>query len=327
LGTPIARTLKPAVRDSGSKNKITSELENNMNIRTTALLAFGALLAPTSMNADIVLTEDLSLSGYLDIYALDYDAPGDNSKFDVAEFELDISFTTEPFFSVVELSFNGSGESVFETAIISWNATDQLSFTAGNILSYLGWETYDATGLFQFSYAYRDFSPLYPAYAVGAAMDFVTDDYSIGFWVGDAGDNDISIEVAGKYKGIENVTIFGAIAEDPGYTTLNVWGSYSVSNYTFALEWVDVDRTSGPDSTGYLGMVNYAWDQAAVTFRYSIEETDTYPFEKAEEDWKLFTISPSYSFSDNLLGLLELDLIQSGSPGDWQLAAEVLYTF
>lgn len=288
------------------------------------MLAASAILS-TAATAEIILAEDLSVTGYVDLFAADNDLPGDMSVTDLAEFELAFNYTTEPFFSTVELSFDGSDAS-FETAIIGYNVSENLVLSAGNILSYLGWEAYDATGLYQFSYAYRDFSPLYPAYAVGVAADYVTDDYSFGIWLGDSSDGDISVELMGKYTGIEGLTIFGAYADDPGYETFNVWASYATGPLTFAVEYVDVSNTDADDQEGYLAMVNYAFDNAAVTFRYSVEDT-----EGISDDWKLFTISPSYTFSDNLLGLIELSLIDGGSsegPGhDYQWAVELIYTF
>jgi len=300
-----------------------------MKRQLIAMLVAGAAIAPAAMNAEIVLTEDLALSGYLDLFATDIDMPGDNSSTGVNEFELDFNYTTEPYFSVVELSYNGS-DVAFETAIVGYNITDELSVSAGNILSYLGWETYDATGLYQFSYAYRGFSPLYPAYAVGASVDYVSDDFSLGVWVGDSADNDISYEVAGKFTGVEGLTVFAAWADDPAYETLNFWASYEISGFTFAAEYIDVDNTFGGDSQGYLALVNYAVDSFGITLRYSVEETDG-----LAEDWELITISPSYAFSDNLLGLLELSLVEGGYYDDdgelldvdYMVAAELIYTF
>ena len=193
----------------------------------------------TVANAEIVLTDDLSVSGYLDLWAGDYDAPEDNSYTSVAEFELALSYTTEPAFAVVELSFEGTDDGnsdvSLETAIVGYNISESLSVSAGNILSYLGWETYDATGLYQYSYAYRGQNPLYPAYAVGASIDYVTDDYSLGLWLGDSDAGKMSVEAMAKYTGIEGVTLFAAYADDPGYETINFWASYETGAFTILL--------------------------------------------------------------------------------------------
>lgn len=301
-----------------------------MKRQLIAMLAAGAFVV-SSASAEIVLTEDLSLYGYLDMATGDNDVSGDNSATAVAEFELGFDYTTEPFFATVELSFagtmkdsEGSDSDVdLETAIVGWNVNENLVLSAGNILSYLGWETYDATGLYQFSYAYRDFTPLYPAYAAGIAADYATDDYSIGVWLGDADEDELSYEIAGKFTGIEGFTLFGAWADDPGYETINFWASYEVNGFTFALEYVDVDNEGAvADQEGYLAMVNYAYEDYGFTFRYSVEET-----EGIDEDWELFTFSPSYTFSDNFLGLAELSFIEDGGDVDYAWAVELIYTF
>lgn len=297
-----------------------------MKRQLIAMLAAGASFA-TVANAEIVLTDDLSVSGYLDLWAGDYDADGDNSYTSVAEFELAFSYTTEPAFAVVELSFegtdDGNGDVSLETAIVGYNFSESLSVSAGNILSYFGWETYDATGLYQYSYAYRDQSPLYPAYAVGASIDYVTDDYALGFWAGDADDGKISLEFMAKYTGIEGVTLFAAYADDPGYESYNFWASYEVDAFTFAIEYVDVDWAGGLESEGYLAMVNYAFENAGVTFRYSVQEDNF-----IADDWEQFTISPSYTFTDNLAGLFEISFIDGGLEGaDYAWAFELIYTF
>ena len=309
-----------------------------MNRRLIAMLAGGALVA-SAAQAEIVLAEDLSLSGYLDMYAVDNDLPGDNSMTTVAEFETAFNYTTEPFFATVELSFKGTNKGYddsdvdFETAIIGWAVDDNLTLAAGNILSYLGWEAYDATGLYQFTYAYRGFTSLAPAYAVGAAADYVTDEYSLGLWVGDSDNGDISYELAAKFTGVEGLTLFAGWADDPGYETLNFWASYEFEGWTFAAEYIDVDYADmySPDAKGYLFMVNYTQDNYGITARYSVQEDDDmYDGEGSYsiEDWKLFTISPSYTFSDNLLGLLELSLIDSGGEGmDYQYGIEFIFTY
>lgn len=305
-----------------TSTKTGTEMTNNLK----ALFAAG-IVATSALNAEITLTEDLSVGGYIDMFALK--TPADAFSADVAEVELDFLYTTDPASAVAELSFDGT-DANWETVAITYAITEELSVTGGNMLSYLGWEAYDATGLFQFSYAYRDFSPLYPAYAVGASIDYVTDQFSLGAWAGE-GDGDVSYELAAKYYGVEGLTLFIGYADDPGYETLNLWASYEVDAFTFTLEWVDTE-TDEMDTTGYLAMINYAVGDFAITGRYSIQQDDYADSTEISdpEDWELLTISPSYSFSDNLLGLIEYSYILDGeavSGDDYQLAVEFIYTF
>ncbi len=334
---------------------------------TTALT--GAALFGASANAEIVLNDEISLYGYLDMAHSDYIGLDDNeSDQQIAEFELGINFTDgdSPFFAVMELSFKddvGEGEITvvdpggnpigtgtydqdneldFETAIIGYNYSDELVLSVGNILSYQGWETFDATGLYQFSYAGRDFSPLYTAgYAVGAAADYATDDFALGFWVGDSdGESGASYEFLAAYTGIEGLTVKGIYALDPGYETFNLWASYEYEGFTFAAEYIysEADEDNGlfdyevDESTGYLFMVNYAWEKAALTFRYSVQEDERTGGLSDPEDWESFTLSPSYMLSDRALVLAEISAfdgssVDTGDGDELFYAVEFLYSF
>lgn len=289
---------------------------------TNKLHAFvvAGVISVSALQAEIVIGENLSAYGYIDMFALSNDV--DDFSAEVAEYELGFSFDTETYSAVAELSYDGT-DANFETVTITYAVSDELSFTAGNILSYLGWETFDATGLYQFSYAYLN--PIIPGYAVGASVDYANEDFSLGVWVGEGGDNDVSVEVAGKYYGIDGITLFAAYADDPTYTTLDLWASYEIEGFTFAVEYVDYsDEGSGiGDSEAYLAMVNYAIEDFSITVRYSIEDNDNF-------DYELFTISPGYAFSDNLFGLFEYSNVMDGEMAagteDWY-AVELLFTF
>ncbi len=334
----------------------------------TAALA-GSALFGASANAEIVLNDEISLYGYLDVAHSDYiDLSGNESDQQVAEFELGMNFVTpdSPFFATMELSFKddtsegeitvvdgadtpiGTGtydqdnELDFETAIIGYNYSDELVLSVGNILSYQGFETFDATGLYQFSYAGRDFSPFYTAgYAVGAAADYATDDYAFGFWVGDSdGESGASYEFLAAYTGVEGLTVKGIYALDPGYETFNLWASYEYGGFTFAAEYIysEADEDNGlfdygvDESTGYLLMVNYAWEKAGLTFRYSVQEDERTGGLDDPEDWEVFTISPSYMLSDKALVLAEISAFDGSSvdTGDGEemfYAVEFIYAF
>lgn len=323
--------------------------------KTLASTLSGAALFGAAANAEIVLTDEISLYGYLDIYhADDIDGPDGESEQTVAEFELGMNFTSgeSPFFAVMEISFNDSVDDEaeddagnvysqtddldFETAVVGYNYSDELSFVAGNILSYQGFETFDATGLYQFTYAGRGFNPFYTAgYAVGAAADYVTDDYALGVWVGDSdSENGTSWEFLVAYTGIEGLTVKGIYAADPGYDTYNVWASYEYEGFTFAAEYIysEADEDNGlfddtvDESTGYLLMVNYAWEKAGLTFRYSVQE-DEVVGGSDPDDWECFTLSPSYMLSDNLLVLAEISSYEDDDEDAEYYGVEFIYTF
>ena len=333
-----------------------------MKNKITCLLAGAALFGATA-NAEIVLTDSLSAYGYIDMSVTDGDSSaGDQHTNDtdttVAEFELGFAFTPleSKWSAVAELSFDGgvddnATDSEWETVTISYQYSDTLSFTVGNILSYQGFETFDATGLYQFSYAGPNNNALYSAnYAVGASADGTLGDFDYGVWVGDSGvDTDRgtnSFEYLLAYNGIENLTIKAIVADDPGYDTQNVWASYDYGDYSFAVEYVDTDynnndgeRNYGPETVDTVAgvtadveeydatvfMVYKAFGNAGLTLRYTDGSVN---IGGTDVDYEKTTVSPSYAFSDSVFGLVEFSSEELGNFGDVDTAAaEIIFSF
>lgn len=311
-----------------------------MKNKITYLIA-GAAFAAASASAEIVLTDDLSAYGYIDIaYADADDGSGTGLTGGAAEFELGFSFAPvdSAWSAVAEISYDNTfGDDLdvpnnpaeFETVTISYQYSDELSFTAGNILSYQGFETYDATGLYQFSYQGRG-AVYSAAYANGGSADYVTDDYTLGAWVGET-NGDVSLEFLAAYTGIEGLTVKGIFADDDAYETVNLWASYDYNAFTFAVEYTDTDETvaagapeSGLEAT--MALVYYSFGDAGLTLRYSEVE---YEAAGVTTDYTKFTISPSYAFSDNVFGLVEVSFVEDDATADdaTEIAAELIYSF
>jgi hypothetical protein len=291
--------------------------------KLTYLLASSALVASYA-SAEIVLTDDLSAYGYIDA---SYSSASDlgNINGSVAEFELGFAFSPvdSPWSAVSEISFkDGSAgrDAEFETVTISYAYSDELSFTVGNILSYQGFEAFDATGLYQFSYQGYGNSDVYSArYAYGVSADYATDAYGAGVWVGQTAD-DLSIELFFQYTGVEGLTATAVYADDPTYTSYNFWVSYEIDALTLAAEYVNNDFGAVEDEI-YMLLAYYAMGDAGITFRYSTGEFGGFDFDR-------YTISPSYAFSDNVFGLLEYSFDDVDVLGeDTQLAAELIFSF
>ncbi len=309
-----------------------------MKNKITCLLAGAALFGATA-NAEIVLTEDLSAYGYIDMALTDGDGVNDTAT-SVAEFELGFSFTPaeSKWSAVAELSFDSDTADVgldtedssaeFETVTISYQYSDTLSFTFGNILSYQGFETYDATGLYQFSYAgdtsgvESSSGVLYSAgYAVGASADGSMGDIDYGVWIGDTDSSTASFEYLLAYNGIENLTVKFIYADDPGYETVNAWASYDYGDFTFAVETVSTEDGAGDDILDIqTALIYYSMGNAGLTVRFTDGDYDGTDFEK-------FTISPSYAFSDNVFGLVEFSQETLGSTDNDTAAVELIYSF
>ena len=325
------------------------------------MLASSALFA-YSANAEIVLTDDLSVSGYIDVAVVDGaddENKATNTNSSVAEFELGFAFTPaeSKWSAVAELSFdnnrtvdsgniefdddNGNGSfddgelSVednnvkFEKVMVTYAYSDALSFTAGNMLTYQGFEAADATGLYQYSYQGIGGNGVYSAgYAPGASVDYVTDSYELGWWIGGyEGEADASYEYYAAYTGVENLTVKFIYADDPGYETYNTWASYDYGHFTFAAEYTSTDNEgSENDLEVFMALVYYAYGDAGLTLRYSSGEYSDDDFEG--DDFDRFTISPSYAFSDNVFGLVEYSVDDvKGDGTDTSLAAELIFSF
>ena len=293
-----------------------------MKNKITCLLAGAALFGATA-NAEIVLTDDLSAYGYIDMALTDGDGTNDTDTA-VAEFELGFAFTPaeSAYSAVAELSFDGAGVTDFETVTITYQFSDSLSFTFGNILSYQGFETYDATGLYQFSYAGAGGAALYSAgYAVGASADGSIGDIDYGVWIGDTDSGTNSFEYLLAYNGVENLTVKFIYADDPGYETVNAWASYDLGDFTIAVESVETEDGTGADvlDVQYV-MVYYAMGDAGLTVRFADGDYAGVEYEK-------FTISPSYAFSDNVFGLVEFSTEELGAVEQDTAAVELIYSF
>jgi len=293
------------------------------------MLASSALFA-YSANAEIVLTEDLSVSGYIDAAITDSEGEA-NTATSVAEFELGFSFTPaeSPWSAVAELSFDdsvnsGNNPAEFEKVMLTYAYSDSLSFTTGKMLTYMGFEAADATGLYQFSYqGIGGGAAHYAGYGPGASVDYASGDYEVGVWAGRVNDATTSMEYYVGYKGIEDLTVKVIFCDDPTYEIFNTWASYDYGDFTFAAEYTarDNEASETTDSEVYMALVYYSMGDAGLTLRYSGGEY-------VGADFDRITISPSYAFSDNVFGLVEYSVDDLDAGGtDTQLAAELIFSF
>lgn len=173
-----------------------------------------ALIAASSMaQAEIKLTEKLSLSGFIDMSstyveseidsppALASDSKSSEASSGLDQFELNFLYSFDDKLSAtVDMEHQDDGRTVvdsngdtvpigeetdIEQAYLSYAVTDSFSVKAGRFLSYAGWETEDPTGLFQYSgtgyagYFYGGYqqgmSALYSADMFAAAVSVVND--------------------------------------------------------------------------------------------------------------------------------------------------------
>jgi hypothetical protein len=326
------------------------------------LLSLASLLAVFNANAvEIGPTgSGIELGGFIDIAGQKQGADSETSF--VGQVEINLDFSSGPVSASVDLDFtesqglsDGDGDGFvedddttggnLEEAVVTYDFGNGLSVSAGKMLSYMGFEAYDPTNMYQYSYAYdigfqndTGAQMIYDAYDVGVSVDYGTDAFSIGLW--SSMEADAGYEIALAYTGVENFTAKAIYSDfsaptSEAYEKSTYWVSYQLDKLLIAGEIAENDQLdTGDDVEGFLIMANYGvTDAAAITLRYSgIELTGATNGTVSYEGTK-FTISPSYVFNDNLSGLVEYSSydtdIATGTlvePEDL-IAVELIYTF
>jgi len=301
------------------------------------LLSLASLLAVFNANAiEIGPTgSGIELSGFIDLYYQSQDAAGSDTV-GLGQVELDLDFSSGPISASVDYDLGGdfADANGIEEAIVTYDFGNGFSVTAGEMLSYLGFEAYDPTNMYQYSTAYESIGGIYDGYAVGASVDYVTEMFSIGIWSSLTNSSDFEYAIA--YTGVENLTVKAILADYGNESTgpykgkSTYWASYQFDKLLVAAEVAQAEAATNanPELDGWLIMGNYAvTDAIGLTLRYSESESSTGGV-TTYDDSKI-TISPSYVFNDNFSGLLEystFDTDTGAEPEDY-FAAEVIFTF
>jgi len=324
------------------------------------LLSLASLLAVINTHAiEIGPTgSGVELGGFIDLAGQKQGSDSETSF--VGQVEVNLDFSSGPVSASVDVDFtesqgisdsdddgevdsNTSTGGNLEEATITYDFGNGFSITAGKMLSYMGFEAYDPTNMYQYSYAYEiggagdtGAQMIYDAYDVGASVDYSNDMFSVGVW--SSLEADAGYELALAFTGIENLTAKAIYSDFSAPTTeayekSTYWISYQLDKLLIAGEIAENDQLdSGFDVDGYLVMANYGLsDKVGITLRYSgIEVTGATNDIVAYEGTK-FTISPSYTFTDNFSGLLEYSSYdkEDGTLDEPEelLAAELIYTF
>ena len=307
------------------------------------LLSLASLLAVFNANAiEIGPTgSGAELGGFVDYSAV---SQGDEtSPVSTAQVELNLDYSTGPVSFSLDFDLTAADDTSgnLEEAVLTYSITDSLSFSVGRMLSYLGYEAYDPTNMYQFSYAYDYASgvqDIYDAYADGFSVDYATDMFSVGIWTDFA--EKPSFEYALAFTGVENLTAKAIFAEygDDADDIMTLWASYQLGKLLLGVEFAtDEKNTAAPgtaadftddDIDAFMIMGNYALtDSAALTLRFSTAE---YTDGTSSVEVDKFTVSPSYAFTDNFSGLFEYSTYNidgvGADPGDLA-AIELIYTF
>ena len=309
------------------------------------ILSIASLLAVFNLNAiEIGPTgSGIEFGGFVDWAYQSQDAPNgtDADSFDATQVELNLDFTSGPISVSVDYDIVSTEGAMnqgrqhgadLEEAIVTYDFGNGFSVTAGKMLSYLGFEAYDAPNMYQYSYAYdagaagvNGNQNIYDGYDDGISLDFGNDMFSFGVFA--SAESDGGYEYALAFTGIENLTVKAIMADWDTYEVTTLWASYQFDKLLLAAEVAkrDLENTTA-DIDGWLLMGNYSVnDSVAVTLRYSEQEVGLSSFEK-------ITLSPSYTFNDNFSALLEYssydteNVAAANEPNDL-FAVELIYTF
>jgi hypothetical protein len=334
----------------------------NTKVKTgIGMLGAFALMGTGSTYAEIQLAKGLTADGFIDMSATytDPDSGETDESMSFDQFEIDFYFDFENGVKArVDIDHEPSDDTdatEVEQAILSYATEGGLTLQAGRFLTPLGYEAAEPTGLWQYSASATIIG--YPGYANGvAARQGFGDVASVyvavvdGSYTGDSDANDLSFEAQLKLMPFEGFTFqagyaseemagtdaigvlgdvdFVAATESYDQGFANFWAEYTLSigdgTLTVAGEYNQLFEigASDADGDGYLVMANYSVNKVGLTVRHSAVELDT-----GYED-TAFTVSPNYTFNDNLFGLVEFRTDDFGDDGDaTSLAAELIFTF
>ena len=316
--------------------------------------------------AEIVVNDFLSLEGFANMsYAHTEQELGttkvtENSH-GIDQVEIDLIFEYGSLSGQIDLECKVTdryeSNNVIEQAFLSYYKGDS-KFTAGRFASQLGFEAFEPTSLYQYSFAYHlsDGLPLsalnkinggvLPRYDqvvkytvesatryIGIALVESIDPFS------DSESDSYGIELAGALFLDHGVSVFAGIrrnnydANDSGETILNTYLTYQTGAFVFAAELVSGKRElpGGNDleTSQALYMVNYSYsDLASLSGRFSMVDCD---IGGTSEDFTKYTLAHGYALREDLFLVNEVSLLDGQEGGeDYEsltIAAELIVTF
>jgi hypothetical protein len=297
-----------------------------------------AFLAASSFSfAEIALTENLSVEGFVETAYTDSDA-GDAS-FDLNEVEVRFLFDSGAVSAQIDLELTGDAnadnanvdEDIIDQAFISYD-THGVTVSAGLMDSQLGFEAFESPGLYTGTFAYN--ATQLPGTDLGIKVTKQLDEVSSlgvafideGSFLGDeSAAGDTAIEVAyGRDLGNGFGAFVGYRSDVNSDDLINAYVTYETGAWLFAAEIAD-----GEDDTDLQLLANYAYSaNASVTLRYTAEENDGDGNNglDAGDDRDIVTLAHNLALADNLSLITEFT--DNGSDDDEnEFGVALLFTF
>jgi len=286
-----------------------------------------AFIAASSFSfAEIALTESLSVEGFIDTAYTDSDST--DANFDLNEVEISFLFDMGAVSAQVDTEYaTATGSGQLDQAFISYDVFGG-TLSAGLMDSQLGFEAFEAPGLYTNSLAYGATKQADAAQTVNFTMQLDEAsslgvsliDGGVNGFIGDlAANKDTMLEIAyGRDLGNGLGAFAGMSSDADGNDLINAYVTYETGALTFAAEIND-----GETTTDYLLLANYAYaDNASVTVRYTTEEAELLN----GDDQDIITIAHQLALADNLC--LTTELSDDGSADDqYSFSVGALFTF
>lgn len=335
-----------------------------MDYKAVYLATFVAVTNFSS--AEIVVNDFLSLEGFADIsYAhveQEFGAAkvSDNSH-GIDQVEIDFILEYGPITGQIDLECKVTdryeSNNAVEQAFLSYKEGDS-KFTSGRFASQLGFEAFEPTGLYQYSFAYHlsDGVPLsalnninggvLPRYDQGFKFTTATATSYFGIALVESIDpspanalDSQSIELAGSLFLDHGFSVFVGVRRNnyeapySDETILNAYLTYQTGALVFAAELVFGERevSGGNDleTLQALLMANYSYsDVASLSGRLSMVDRD---IGGISEYFTKYTLAHGYALEENLFLVNELSLVNGREGGeDYEsltIAAELIFTF
>ena len=314
-----------------------------MKTRTPILMAWAPFLGAAAAFAQVELTDNLAISGFVDAAYTNTDNGSTNTEsLSLDEAEVDLLFNLDTVSGEVHLQTDGDALEL-EQAFVTYDLGNGLTLNAGRYLSLLGFEADESVTRYTRTYAY-DLSDPIPLYNDGVKLEAVTeqgwlavsliDEVWNGSGPGNISDGAIGVEVQAGFNGQNGLTaVIGYGGQDTGAGTsnseiYNIWVSYESGPLIIAGEFNEFDNAGTANDTGdsLMGLARYAINEkSTITGRYSEENLDD---GRATEKW---TVAPAYSFTDNLAGRIEYSRTEYTNVANVDevefFAVEAMFTF
>ena len=280
-------------------------------MQTSGATSLGSV--PSQEGADIA--NRIKLRGYVDfLYENESRPDGDTNGFEESGIDLDFLFDFTPVTAEIHTQSRIDFLSI-EQAFVNYAVNPNFGISLGRQLQLLGFESDEATGLYQISHAYQHAdtdSDLQRGYDEGVRFNFNAGKFGLAVGLSNGLDDGLQdsgfgLDVQAAYvlmPGLE--ARIGYSVKEPDDSTsvgshtekldrLNAWVLYQRGSFTGAVEFNDIDN-QGMDGWSYMVMGNYQFTSTfGFTVRYSQEN---YSGPTGLDSYKV-SLAPTLTLSDN----------------------------